>query len=78
MLRADSGCQGRGKQEAVGEEEDRKERVGKNSLHHSLFEDFLPGFKTPHSPETALVKLKNDIFTASDDGLFSIVVLFDS
>lgn len=32
MVRADSGCPGRGRQEAVGEEEDRKEREGERLL----------------------------------------------
>lgn len=40
-------------------------------------EIFLSGFKTLHSTDSALLRVFNDIFWATDDGDYIILFLFD-
>uniref|UniRef100_A0A8C9Y8D9 Reverse transcriptase domain-containing protein n=1 Tax=Sander lucioperca TaxID=283035 RepID=A0A8C9Y8D9_SANLU len=43
----------------------------------NILEIFQSGFKTLHSTESALLRVFNDIFLATDSGLVSILVLLD-
>uniref|UniRef100_A0A3Q3IT75 Reverse transcriptase domain-containing protein n=1 Tax=Monopterus albus TaxID=43700 RepID=A0A3Q3IT75_MONAL len=44
---------------------------------HNILETFQSGFKTQHSTESALVKVLNDIFLATDSGNCVVLVLLD-
>lgn len=44
---------------------------------NNLYEKFQSGFCTTHSTETALVRIKNDLLIAADNGFPSILILLD-
>ena len=46
-------------------------------LNNDMFEKFQSGFRALHSTETALLKVTNDLFLATDDGDCAILILLD-
>lgn len=44
-------------------------------MYNSSFEDFLSGSTVHYSKETALVKVTHDLLNASDNRIFSVLVL---
>ncbi|MGL4646337.1 MAG: reverse transcriptase domain-containing protein [Cetobacterium sp.] len=46
--------------------------------NNSLSDNFQSGFKTAHSTESALLRVLNDIFLATDSGESVVLVLLDS
>ena len=44
---------------------------------HIILEVFQSGFKTLHSTESALFRVFNDVFLATDSGYCAILVLLD-
>ena len=44
---------------------------------NSLWPQFQSAYRAPHTTESALLRVLNDLFTASDDGQVSLLILID-
>ncbi|KAF7646276.1 hypothetical protein LDENG_00190480, partial [Lucifuga dentata] len=44
---------------------------------NQIFDRFQSGFHTLHSTETALIRVSNGLLLATDEGLYSVLILLD-